>query len=149
MGRMIKLAHKVTTSSKIDKVGQTWTISRIMNVDFFSRLSCQDHANESQSTYPPTLQLDTAMMLETFLRPKGTSSGIIGFAGCAVIFTFTSLTHVIADTFSFACCSNCSRQSQHNQHFEEHKGPNGLLPNFQMISKFKIARSMSKHTCLD
>lgn len=104
---------------------------------FSQLLSCQDHANESQSTCPPTLQLDTAMMLETFLRPKGTSSGIIGFAGCAVIVTFTSLTHVIASTFSFACCSNCSRQSQHNQHSMEHKRPNGLLPNFQTISNCK------------
>lgn len=121
---------------------------RIMDANLFSRLSCQGRVNGSQSTYPPTLQLDTAMMLETFLRPKGTSSGIIGFAGCAVIFTFTSLTHVMADTFSFACCSNCSRQSQHNQHFEEHKRPNGLLPNFQMVSEFKIARIMSKYTRL-
>jgi hypothetical protein len=64
-----------------------------------------------------TLQLDTAIILETLRRHIGTSSAEIGLAGCADMVMETSFTHDKADTLSLACCSNY--QSQSNAHISK------------------------------
>lgn len=55
----------------------------------------------------PTLQLDTATMLDIVCRPGGRSPAKTGLAGWADIVTLTSLTQGSAVTTSFALCSNC------------------------------------------